>query len=46
MGNLLSGDVTRLTFFGRVKAPRHFVAHTLFSQPPAASVSREVCHAR
>lgn len=46
MGNLLSGDVNRLTPFGEVKAPRRLITYTLFSQPSAASVSREACHAR
>jgi hypothetical protein len=40
MGNSLSGDVTRLTFFGGVKAPRRFINDPLFSQTPSASVSR------
>ncbi len=46
MGNLLSGDVNRLTPFGGVKASRRLFTFTLFSQPSAASVSREVRHAR
>lgn len=46
MGNLLSGDVTRLTSFGGVKAPRRFITYPLFSQTPSASVSREARHAR
>lgn len=46
MGNLLSGDVTRLTLSGRVKTPRHFLTPPPFSQPPAAPVFREVRHAR
>lgn len=45
MGNLLSGDFTRLTFSGEAKAPCHLITHPLFSDPPA-SVSREVRHAR
>jgi hypothetical protein len=46
MGNLLSGDVTRLIPFGRVKTPRRFIKYPLFSQPSSASVSREGRHAR
>ena len=46
MGNSLSGDVTRLTPFGLVKAPRRFIKHPLFSQRPSASVFREGRHAR
>ncbi len=30
MGNLLSGDATRLTSFGRVKTPRRFIEYPLF----------------
>jgi len=46
MGNSLSGDVTRLSPFGRVKAPRRFVKYPLFSQALSASASREGRHAR
>jgi hypothetical protein len=46
MGNLLSGDVTRLITFGRVNTPRRFITYPLLSQTPASSVSREGRHAR
>jgi hypothetical protein len=45
MGNLPSGDVTRLTTFGGAKAPRRFITYPLFSQT-SASDSREARHAR
>ncbi|MGR4866706.1 hypothetical protein [Caulobacter sp. LARHSG274] len=46
MGNSLSGDVTRLTPFGRVKTPRRIIKYPLFNQASSASVSREGDHAR
>ncbi|GEM_PF-3430734 len=46
MGNLLSGDVSRLIPFGWVKAPRRFIRNPLFSPASSASVSREGRHAR
>lgn len=46
MGNLLSGDVTRLNPFGWVKTPRRFIKYPLFSQASSAPVSREGRHAR
>ena len=46
MGNLLSGDFTRLIPFGRAKTPRRFIQYPLFSQAPSASASREGRHAR
>jgi hypothetical protein len=46
MGNLLSGDVTRLIPFGGVKKPRRFIKYSQFSQASSASVSREGRHAR
>jgi hypothetical protein len=46
MGNLLSGDVTRLIPFGRVKTPRRFIKNPLSSQTTSASLSREARHAR
>lgn len=38
MGNLRSGDVTRLTLFGGVNTPSRFIEYPLFSQAPSASV--------
>jgi hypothetical protein len=46
MGNLLSGDVTRLTPFGGVKTPPRFIKNPLCIQTPSASAAREGRHAR
>ncbi len=45
MGNLLSGDVNRLTLSGEVKASRR-LTYRLFSHLTATPFSREVRHAR
>lgn len=39
MGNLPSGDITRLTLFGGVETPRRFINNPLFSQAASAFVS-------
>lgn len=46
MGNLLSGDVDRLIFLGKVKTPRRFVENPLSGQTSLAPVSREGRYAR
>lgn len=39
MGNLPSGDITRLTLIGGVETPRRFIKYPVFSQATSAFVS-------